>query len=240
MGTIVAIGGGEIRLGETFAIDRAIVEMTGRACPRHLFIPTASGEPEAYIQTVADVYGRALGCECEALRLKDGGDGPAELRRKLQEADIIYVGGGDTRMMLGLWRNRGVDVLLREALDRGAILSGLSAGSVCWFERAVSDSNSFEGGEDWDYCHVACLGFISGTQTPHYGDRKSEERFRRFMSSASGKTLAIDNNCAIVIEGGDYRLIRSRPDSNAYVLRTVGGELSEESLEDRGGTDRFL
>jgi len=241
MGTIVAIGGGEIGLGETFEIDRAIVEMAGKGKvrPRHLFIPTASGEPETYIDTVRDVYEGRLGCDCEVLRLKGGGDNDSAIRRKILDADIIYVGGGNTRMMLAEWKSRGIDALLREAHGRGAILSGLSAGAVCWFKRAVSDSNSFVGGEEWDYCHVDCLGFLPGSLTPHYGVRKVEDRFWRFMRTTTGKTLAIDNNCALVIEGDRFRVLRTRPDANAYVITGRHGELVEEELKDRGEAGRF-
>lgn len=239
MGIIVAIGGGEIGLGETFEIDRAIVEMAGKTRPRHLFIPTASGEPEAYIDTVRDTYEGRLGCDCEALRLKEGGDDAPAIRRKILDADIIYVGGGNTRMMLAEWKSRGLDSLMREAYVGGAILSGLSAGAVCWFERAVSDSNSFGGGEEWDYCHVDCLGISPGTLTPHYALRKVEDRFWRFMRATTGKTLAIDNNCALVIEGDRFRVLRARPDANAYVIASRHGKLVEEQLEDSGEAGRF-
>ena len=62
MGTIVAIGGGEIRLGETFLIDKAIAGMAGKIKPNLLFIPTASGESQQYIDTVRDVYEGKLNC----------------------------------------------------------------------------------------------------------------------------------------------------------------------------------
>lgn len=227
MGRIVAIGGGEISAGETLAIDRAIVELAGKSRPRLLFLPTASGDAEGYAGTVKDIYG-SLGCEVEALLLHGPAASRAEIEEKLGRADIVYVGGGNTRMMLETWARLGVDGLLREALGRGALLSGLSAGAVCWFEAALSDSNAFGGGEDWDYCRVPCLGFLRGTITPHYDDRKAEPRFRRFLEGARGSTLALENGAALLVEDGRYRLLRSRPGAGAY--RLEGGEGGPKEL----------
>ena len=200
---------------------------------------SASGESEAYVDTVRNTYEGSFGCGCEVLRLKEGGDDAHAIQRKIHDADIIYVGGGNTRMMLAEWKKCGLDSLLREAHGRGVILTGLSAGAVCWFEKAVSDSNSFEGGEEWEYCHVDCLGFLAVSLSPHYEARKAEDRFWRFMRTTSGRTLAIDDICALVNEGDRFRVLRARPDANAYVITSHEGKLVEEVLEDSGEARRL-
>jgi dipeptidase E len=63
-----------------------------------------------------------------------------DLRSYVLGQDIIYVGGGNTRNMLIRWREWGLDVILREAMEKGTILCGVSAGSICWFEQGLSDS----------------------------------------------------------------------------------------------------
>ena len=221
MGTIVAIGGGEIRLSETLAIDATIVELSGKSEPRVLFIPTASGEPDAYIESVKNIYGGRLGCEFESLRILRGDDDEAAVEDKIDSADIIYVGGGNTRMMLEAWREHGVLPRLRDAYAKGTILSGLSAGSVCWFQRAISDSDGFES-EEWEYCHVDGMGLLPWCHTPHYDIRKQEAKFRDFVMRNESRAIAIENNCAIVFAGEGYRVVKSDPAARAFLLR--GGE----------------
>lgn len=67
MGTIVAIGGGEIKDFETLEIDEYIVKSTEIENPKALFIPTASGDALAYVDTFNKVYGEKLGCRTDSL-----------------------------------------------------------------------------------------------------------------------------------------------------------------------------
>src|SRR5690606_35502580 len=128
MGKIIALGGGELRKGATLAIEARIVELTGKARPRALFIPTASGGPENYVETFHAQYGDQLGCETDTLYLPAKRPAPDVIAEKIEAADLNYVGGGNTLRMMKLWRRLGVDALLRQAHARGTVLSGISAG----------------------------------------------------------------------------------------------------------------
>lgn len=55
------------------------------------------------------------------------------------EQDVIYVGGGNTRNMLVLWKEWGLDYTLKKAYEEGVILAGLSEGAICWFEEGLTD-----------------------------------------------------------------------------------------------------
>ena len=96
MGKIVAIGGGELGEGETLAIDKEIISLTGKNRPRALFIPTASSDSRGYWQTFQDVYGSELGCDTDVLYLLGVSSAKWELEEKILSADLIYVGGGST------------------------------------------------------------------------------------------------------------------------------------------------
>lgn len=236
-GAIVAIGGGEIRLGDTEGIDRAIVGLGGRERPRHLFIPTASGEPEPYIENVARVYG-ALGCACSALRLK-AEPSAAEIEDAVLGADIVYVGGGDTATMLREWRRFGVDRLLERAWRNGTILSGLSAGSICWFERGLSDSESFGDGEDdWDYATLDALGFLPGAHCPHYDERAREDKFRAWLRRSDIDFIGIENRAALVVEEARFRTLAAEGGvgrkSRALAVSSRGGTVLEAELPGEG------
>ena len=94
-GTIVAIGGGELRYDETKAMDEYIVKLVEKQTPKLLFIPTASHDAEGYIKLM-DLYFGALGCVVTSLCLYNDFYSFQEMRQMILEADIIYVGGGDT------------------------------------------------------------------------------------------------------------------------------------------------
>ena len=101
---LVAIGGGEIVRGETLAIDKEIVSLTGKNRPRALFIPTASSDSREYWQVFQNVYGTELGCETDVLYLLGVSPTKRELEQKILSADLIYVGGGNTLKMMRRWR----------------------------------------------------------------------------------------------------------------------------------------
>jgi len=208
--TIVAIGGGELRLNETLPIDKKIVELSDKTNPKALFIPTASGEPDGYIDTFNRIYGTALGCTTDVLKILTGTPTDAEIKEKILSADIIYVGGGNTAKMMDAWKNRQIDRHLMEAYNQGTILSGLSAGSICWFEYGHSDSFLEETGA---YHPVKGLGILPGLHCPHYNERPE---FDALMASQEMPALAIENNCAVVFQEGQYKIIKSVDSANAY------------------------
>lgn len=224
MNTIVAIGGGEISLPETLPIDREIVSMAEKAGPRALFIPTASGEPQPYIDAFNRRYGDTLGCETDVLRLLTAQTADAEIEERILAADIVYVGGGNTRRMLEAWRARGVDALLHRAYARGVILSGLSAGSICWFEAGFSDSELDDTGH---YATLPALGMLHGLHCPHYDERPE---FDAYMRTHPGTGIGIDECCALVVRDGMYKTVASTADAAAYVLHGNGGILEKERI----------
>lgn len=231
---IVAIGGGEISEQETATIDRRIIALTGKAQPKALFIPTASSDAAGYIETFEAYYGGYLGCQTRSLKLTQ--DPPAfdEMSALVLDSDLVYVGGGNTFRMMKLWRRLGLDTVLAEAAARGIVLSGLSAGAICWFQYGHSDSRSFSSNPKWDYIRVRGLGFINAIYCPHYHFEKRESSFSQTIVKRGGIGIACDNNAAIEIVGEHYRILTSAPDGKAYKLFKRNGkahtvELSQHS-----------
>lgn len=235
MGTIFAIGGGEIRDLETFAIDRKVVESTGKKNPKALFIPTASDEPQGYIDSFNYVYGEKLECNTGVLLLLEGKTSTEEARKKIMDADIIHVGGGNTRKMLQVWEKYGVDISLIEAYENGKILSGLSAGSICWFKSGHSDSNSFDSGNGWNYVKIEGLNLIDAIHCPHYNEGAREEGFNEMILEYDEIGIAIDNNCAIEFKDNYYKIHKSDIQSKAYKIYQVDGKIIREELNNTSG-----
>ena len=166
--TIVAIGGGEIRTRGTAAIDREIIRLSGKKNPTLLFIPTASSDSERYWKHVQEYFGGFLKCKTDVLFLINEPPSKESIRKKILAADIVYVGGGNTLQMMRIWRRLGVDRLLRSAYENGTVLSGISAGAICWFDSGHSDSMSFYNPQEWEYIRVRGLGLVNGMLCPHY------------------------------------------------------------------------
>ncbi|MBP9690670.1 peptidase E [Candidatus Woesebacteria bacterium] len=245
MSKIVVIGGGEMGNFETLPFDKRIVELTQKKHPKALFIPTASGEPERYIRNFQKVYGSKLGCETDTLYLLKTKPTTEELRKKILSSDLIYVGGGNTLHMMKVWRSLGVDTILKEAYKKGIVLSGISAGGICWFDSGHSDSMSFSSPTDWKYINVKGLGIVKGIHCPHFngGTTRNGRRilrrsdFKVFMKKYSSVGIAVDNNCAIEFDDTKFKVLSSKENRKAYkvywekgMYRQIEMKPSEEFL----------
>ncbi len=233
MGSIVAIGGGEIgRPGypvETTSIDREIIKLSGSKRPRFLFMPTALRDAAGYLQTAHEHFGARLGCDVDVLYLYERRPDPSAIRRAIDRADIVYVGGGNTLRMMMRWRECGVDHLLERAFARGTVLSGVSAGAICWFFWGSSDSRRMKDPEA-PLIRVRGLGLVPVVLCPHYhAERDRVGHLRELMKRTSGVAIALDDCCAIEIVDGRYRVLASRSGA-AYVTFWRNGQYHETEI----------
>ena len=163
MKKILAIGGGEIGSKgfpvETTKIDKEIIRLTGKKNPTVLFIPTASSDSEGYYETFRKHFEKRLGCKVDVLRIIKENLSNKEIEKKVMSSDAVYVGGGNTLKMMRLWRGCGLDTILKRAWQKGIVLSGLSAGSICWFRFGISDSRRFNN-PNADFIKVNGLNLI--------------------------------------------------------------------------------
>ena len=234
MTKLVAIGGGKMAEGETLAIDSQVVALTGKTNPRALFIPTASSDSREYWHGFQCTYAGELGCETDVLYLLGVTPTKDELERKILSADLVYVGGGNTLMMMRRWRRLGVDAVLEEAYRRGIVLSGLSAGCICWFSWGHSDSMSFYHPDDWSYIKVRGMGLVDALACPHYDSATAgierRDDFQQMMKKHSGIGLAIDDHCALEIVDDTYRVITSSDSAGAYRLTKHRGNITVDPI----------
>lgn len=231
MEKIVAIGGGELKDLETLVIDKEIVSLTGKENPRALFIPTASNDAPGYVETFNKIYGDKLGCKTDALLLWSEGISNAQIKEKIELADLVYVGGGNTLKMMNRWKELGVDKMLIQAYKKGTVMSGLSAGSICWFENGFSDSDRFEQDGKWQYRLVQGLGLIPGIYCPHYHEEQREKEFAQGIENYGGVGIALDNNTALEIVDGKFRVLASREDPKAFRVLKKNGIVVTQPIE---------
>jgi len=234
MKKIVAIGGGEIgRPGfpvETTSIDKEIISLSGKKKPRLLFIPTASSDSESYFEVVEKHFGKRLGCAIDVLYLLKNKQPQSEIRKKILSSDIIYVGGGNTLKMMKAWRRLGVDKILQDAYKKGIVLSGVSAGAICWFSFGLSDSLLFTKKEA-PMIKVRGLSFINSLFSPHYDfEKKRKPELKKMMKKTSGVAIAIENCCAMEIIDDTFRIINSKKTAKAYRVYWKDRKYFEEEI----------
>lgn len=246
MGKIVAIGGGEIgRPGfdiETEVIDRETIRLTGKNNPNLLFIPTASNDNLNYVDTVKKYFGDKLGCNVDVLFLVDKDISFEEISNKILSSDIVYVGGGNTRDMMELWIKLKVDVVLKEAFDNGIVLSGLSAGGICWFDKGCSDSDDYSLDSDPEkFVSVLGFGIAAGTFCPHFDvEIERENGLKKILLEERGFALAFDNCTAIEIIDDKFRIIKSSDGANVYRVYFKDGIYCKEVIDNNDFLDLKL
>ncbi len=207
---------------------RYMAQLTGKPRPRLCYLPTASADSESGIlrwyRTCAllDVIPFDQESFISSYSMDRGWD------EVLLSMDGIVVSGGNTLNQQAIWKVQGIDQVLREAWDRGIVLGGASAGSLCWFEEGTTDSRPKE------LTRVECLGFLKGSHSPHYdGEEQRRPTYHRLIKSGVLKPgYACDNNAGIYFEDNEVkRVVASVQGAKAYRVSLVAGEVVEEVLE---------
>ncbi len=168
----------------------------------------------------------ALNCEPSFLSLF--APHTADIADYLMSQHIIYVGGGNTKSMLALWREWTLDKILLDAANNGTVLAGLSAGAICWFEFGLTDSIPGK------LTGLPCLGYLAGSCSPHYdGEAMRRPDFQRMI--ASGEIIpgvAFDDSAAgHYIDGKLHKVVSSRPDAKGYRVEKSGDSALETVLD---------
>ena len=222
---IIAIGGGGFgRNPRHNKIEQYILNQSPKKNPKILFIPTASAEDKSYIVNFYSCFSK-LDCVPSHLTLFQR---TPRLNSLISKADVIYVGGGNTKSMLAVWREWKLDKLLFKAYKRGTILCGVSAGAICWFEQGITDS--------WasNLTTLDCLGFIPGMACPHYqeeADRKPNVH-KFLLSGEAISGYAIDGGAAAhFFSGKFFKGLQFYPDSYAYKVSKKSGIVEELQLK---------
>jgi dipeptidase E len=221
---IIPIGGGGFyRDAENLELEKYLLRQCGAVNPRVAFVPTASGEPDHYVASFYTAFLK-LGCQPSVLTFFKR---TPDLRSFLLNQDVIYVGGGNTKSLLAVWRDWGVIELLREAWESGVILTGVSAGAICWFEQGLTDS--FSDG----LRPLTCLGFLPGSCCPHFdGEAQRRPSYHKLLSAGEiAAGVAIEDWTGVHYIGSDiHKVIASKRGARAYSMRSAHGSVQEVPL----------
>jgi aminopeptidase N len=221
---IIAIGGGGFgRNPGNGTIEKYILNQSDKNRPNICFIPTATGDDESY---KVSYYATLTKLNCTPTHI-DFFKRTTDLEKLIKDQDIIFVGGGNTKSMLAVWREWGLDKILKKAYQNGTIMCGVSAGAICWFEKGVTDS--------WaDKLNIMnCLGFMKGSCCPHY-DEEPERRpsLSKFIENKDLQNCyAIEGGCALHIKNEEvYSAISFRGKKNTFYVDYQSGKTVEKKL----------
>ena len=221
---IICIGGGGFgRKPKQRIIEKYILLQSNAETPNILFIPTASAEDKSYIVSFYTCF-NGLNCIPTHINLFER---TPRLEGVVNKADIIYVGGGNTKSMLAVWKEWKLDKLLLKAYNRGAILCGVSAGAICWFKQGITDS--------WasNLNVMGCLDFVSGCCCPHYdgeGDRRPSVH-DMIKNDKIESCLAVEDGAALHYRNG--KLLTSvsfYKDKKTYIVKNSPSGIIEEEV----------
>lgn len=220
----ILIAGG----GYGTAFIRYMAELTGKPRPKLCYLPTASADSP---QGIITWYQNCAPLNVEASHQVSFIASPRQTRsweEVFLSVDGIVCSGGNTLNQQAIWKAQGIDVVLRQAWDRGIVLGGASAGSLCWFEEGTTDSRPKE------LTTVQGLGFLRGSHSPHYDAEKDRRPlYHKLIGSGQMKPgYACDNDAGIYFEDNEVkRVVATRAGAKCYYVSVSGGRVVEKVFE---------
>lgn len=207
---------------------RYVADLTGKENPHILYLPTASGDHQDNIQ-VWESLCKIVGIEPHIMRVWIDSSAEQTFEEQIAEADAIVVGGGNTLNMLGIWQAQGIDRMLMEAMQRGAIIAGGSAGSIAWFDAGISDSRPA------GLSIVEGLGILPHSNCPHYGDEAKRSLYHQMLEQGKIEGgYAMDDKAGILFRDGEVvEAVTLSPEHQAYYVDVVQGKASATPIETR-------
>lgn len=222
---IVALGGGMFSMEpENGLLDKYILNLVPKERPKICFLGTASNDGKEYREMFYNFFENQQ-CEPSHLSLIHP---PKDIEAFIMDKDIIHVGGGNTKLIIDTWKKHGVDKIMRKAWESGIILSGMSAGAICWFDDGITNPAPGK------LTRLPCLGLLNGSFCPHYDERAElRDAFHKLILSGTiEEGYGVEDSAAIHFIGAEpVRVITSRPGANAFKVRKIRNKIVDTPME---------
>jgi len=222
---IVAIGGGGFgRNNSSYLIEKYILNLSVKTNPQITFLPTATGDNDSYIARYYSIFTR-LNCNPSHIEFFKR---TINIKNHIMEQDVVFVGGGNTKSMLSIWNDWGMSDSLYDAYNAGVIMSGVSAGAICWFTNGITDS--------WDneLRILPCLDFISGTCCPHYDEEASRIPYvkKLLIDNKIANCISIEGGSAMhFIDGKPFKNVSFKNNKNTYNVYRYNNDIIEKPFD---------
>ena len=132
--------------------------------------------------------------------------------------------------MMNVWKRTGTDKILRQAYKKGIVLSGLSAGAICWFKWGNSDSRRFNNPKA-GLVKVSGLGLIKALGCPHPDGKGRWNSLKAMMKKTPGVGITLDNCSALEIMDDKCRIVSSKLAARAHKVYWKGGKYYEKIIK---------
>ncbi len=222
---IIAIGGGGFgRCISSYLIEQYILNLSGKTSPKICFLPTATGDNDSYIVRFYSLF-NSLNCKPSHLEFFKR---TTNIKNHIMAQDVVFVGGGNTKSMLAIWKDWGMVDLLKDAYNEGVVMSGVSAGAICWFTSGITDSWENE------LRILPCLDFISGTCCPHYDEEPSRIPYVKkiLLEEKVTNCISIEGGSAMhFIDGKPYKNISFKDNKNTYNVFLDKNDIIEKPFD---------
>lgn len=206
-------------------LDKYILNMSLEKKPRICFLGTASDDGLEYRENFYNFYRKQ---NCEPFHLEFNNP-PADIEDFIIGMDIIHVGGGSTKKIIDTWKEFGADKILKKAYENGVIMTGMSAGAICWFEDGIFHD------KDDNLKRLPCLGLLKGSFCPHFDDEGTNLRktFHKLILDGVIKSgYGVDDGAALhFVDGELIRVVTSRYGMNAYLVEKSGKKINEKKID---------
>jgi dipeptidase E len=221
--TIFASGG---NYGKPFI--KYVMALTKKKNPRICFMPSPSGDNPTAIATWYQ--------NCEELEMQpfvqpiyvSSKKTTQSFEEVLLSMDAIIVGGGSTLNAVAMWKAHGIDTILKKAYNKGIVLGGGSAGSICWFQGGTTDSRP----QALSVC--AGLGFLPFSQCPHWLKEPSRRQlyYNAILTAKLNAGYACDDGSAILFENEKpVKTVAIDKINKAYFVSVENGKIVEKVME---------
>lgn len=220
-------GGGFSMEPENLLLDQYVIKQARKNRPSVCFLPHATDDA---VRATFKFFKAFTQLDVKPTHLSLFNLETADLESFLMEQDVIYVGGGNTKSLVALWRAWNVDIFLNKAYENGTVLAGLSAGANCWFEQCNTDS------VPGAYSVLSCIGIIPGSFCPHYdGEVERRPSLHKMLNEDKimGGYAADDGAAAHFIDGELVCAVSSRAHAKVYKVGKTGGQVTEKVFETR-------
>ena len=205
-------------------LDKYILDLVPKERPKICFMGTASHDGKEYLDMFYNFF-KNQQCEPSHLSLTDP---PGDIEAFIMDKDIIHVGGGNTTLIIDTWKKFGVDKIMKKAWESGIILTGMSAGAICWFDDGITNPSPGV------LTRLPCLGLLNGSFCPHYDDRAElKSAFHKLiLEGVIEEGFGVEDGAAVHFAGNvPIRVITSRPGVTAYKVRKVRNKITDTPMK---------
>ena len=224
-GQIIALGGGMFSMeSDNGMLDKYILNLVPKEKPKICFMGTASNDGIEYRDMFYNFFNK-MKCEPSHLSFLDQ---PKNIEKFILSQDIIHVGGGNTSLIIDTWKKFGVDKIMRKAWRSGVILTGMSAGAICWFQDGITNPSPGK------LNRLPCLGLLKGSFCPHYDDKVELKRsfHKLILDGVIADGIGAEDGAAVhYLDDKIIRVVTSRPGVTAYSVKKVKNKIVETALD---------